>query len=165
MYIAQIGMVGAAAAGALFASAAGYDPASRGDLPSGPQQVLSQPTAHPTDGDAYATTSPSVGAAGNADYIIGTDWLPGGRHSPPQMAAIFDLPPLPEYEPLRYADVTMPPVVSISDTSVELATVEAITERSDEFSQVLVADDQGGRQIDDVDHRPDPGPALGEPSI
>jgi hypothetical protein len=156
------GMLIAVAAGGLLGGALQYDPFSLGDTPRGPQQILSQPRTAPSS-EVYDYPSPPFVSGVVPDYVVGTDWVPGGRRTAPLTAAVFDLPP---YEPPPpYAGQYAYEEPAYAPPIAELPRPDPVTESAGEIAQIALADRQGGGQIDDLAHRPDPGALIGEPAI
>ena len=111
MNILYGGMAVAALAGAIAGSGIKYDPNALPDRPRGPQQIYSQAQDY-SYSEIYGY-APIVYREGSVpDYVVGTDWLPGGRHSLPPLEAMFDIPEpkLPTYDPapvsLAYVSTT-----------------------------------------------------------
>jgi len=162
MNVVYGGMVIAAAAGALLGGGLQYDPNRLGDTPRGPQQILSQEGEYaPSAYDGSSSIDFPTGVA--PDYVIGTDWLPGGRQTQPLTAAIFDLPPYEPPPPYEGQYVYEEP--SYLAPAFDLSRTDPVIDGPRQVPQVVVVDGQGGGQIDDLAHGPDPSTLVGEPSV
>ncbi len=163
------GMVIAAAMGALTGGTIQVQHYFPGDRPGGPQQIYSVPGVH-GDQEAYGYTAITFPSGPFADFVIGRDWLPGGRHDRAAQQASYTLP---VYEPLPVDEADLFKKYGIWDYAAVAATpapapvassAQAATDHAREAVEVIRIDSEGGGQIDDLAHRSDPGAQVSEPA-
>ena len=156
------GMLIAVASGALLGGALQYDPRGLDDTPRGPQQILSQ-DSDAVSSEVFGYSDAPIASGVVPDYVIGTDWIPGGRRSQPLTAATFDLPPYEPPPPYQGQYVYEEP--DYARPIDDLPRLDAVIDRAGQSAQIAIVHHQGGGQIDDLAHRPDPGARLGEPPV
>lgn len=140
--------------------------------PKGPQLVYSAERAYGPQ--APSTGWASIGPGPVGDWVYGTDWV---HPKPPsenyqtaayvEPAPLEDTPVAPPAAPPVYQSVaaryTIP---SVDGSGVAVSVwrdVEPAADHRGQLRQVIVVDDQRRGQVDDLSHRPDPGPQAGEP--
>lgn len=150
--LAGIGI--AVAVGAFAGGAIQVDAQQMWDRPGGPQQIYSMPEEYGEEAYAYSTVEFPSGPF--ADYVVGSDWMPGGRHNRPYQTAYgpeaFELSRVNYY--VDDLDVPAPPS-GIEAKSAAQAAQQAV--------EITLADRQAGRQIDNLAHGTDEAPLLDEP--
>ena len=164
------GIAGAVVIGALSGGALRADPYQLGDRPRGPQQIYSLPTEEGYH-EAFGYAAIEFPSGPFADFIIGTDWLPGGRHSQPVVtyAATYELE---DYDTMRerlyakylapyFPDFPDPPPAPAAELAIES---EPAANSASEPVEIVFADDEARRQVDDLAHRTDEAALFHEPA-
>ena len=143
-----IGMAAAAVSGILLGNVLRIHPYTFYENDGGPQQVYSKARDYVSN-DAEGQILYRPGSV--PGYVVGTDWLPGGRHNRPVEIEVAAIEPAPQ------ADV--PPQF------IQASTAEPAPDRAGELPKISLADHQGGGQIDYLAHRADEDAVLGEPTV
>jgi len=159
------GMLIAAAVGAITGGVIKVAPDYAGDRPLGPQQIYSQPRLY-SGGESSAYGAIKYPSGAFADFVIGTDWLPGGRYNRPievAYAPIYE-PYAPDMAALeaKYrisVDLPSPPPRETLDVQAESA-----ADRGREAVDVIPVNSEGGGQVYDLAHGSDPDALVSEPS-
>lgn len=171
--------VATAAVGGLLMGAA-FRP-SANDLheqPTGPQIVA----YGAWEGDTGSASLLIARSGPTPEYVIGTDWTRPGNYQT-DVAAIFDTQAY--VEPVSYplaaeavpaVEVSAPVRISYasldgdilhgarSAASSAVDALESFDDSARQSGEVVSADDQGGRQIDDLAHGADPDAVVSEPA-
>jgi hypothetical protein len=162
MQVLYAGMAVAAAIGALAGAGMQVDPYQLGDRPNGPQQIYSMPVEYGHH-EAWAYSMIEFPSGPYADFVIGTDWLPGGRHDRPIQVSYapydpsdFELTKVDYY--LDDLDIPSPP----APPPLELE-AKAATDAAQEAVEIVRADHQAGSEVDDLAHGPDEAAFVGKP--
>jgi hypothetical protein len=165
------GMVIAAAVGVLAGGAVRVDPYQLGDRPRGPQQIFSMPTEWGSQ-EVLGYASIEYPSGPFADHVIGTDWLPGGRHDRPYGGAAwnytadaFEIEDIETMKARLYAkyDIPLFPDPPAPPPAEAYLDAEPLPDRAAEVPQIVLADYQGRGQVYDLAHGSDPGAEVSEP--
>jgi len=158
------GMLIAAAAGLLAGGAMRVDPYAPGDRPRGPQQIYSMPVEYGVH-EAYGYTEADFRVGPTPDYVVGTDWLPGGRYDRPAPAASFIDEGLEAIRARLYAKYEIPayepPPAPPPPTPLQ---AEAAADSASEHVEIVLANHQTGGQVNDATHWSDPDAQVSEPA-
>lgn len=157
MQVLYAGMAVAAALGLTTGGVMRVDPYAPGDRPRGPQQIFSQPQAYGVH-DAFAYTGAVSASNPYADYVIGTDWLPGGRYDRPYRVEAFRDESIEEMKARLYAKYDIP---NFEPPPLE---TEPAPDRTGKEAQIVLADHQAGGQVNDASHWSNPDALVSEPA-
>lgn len=164
------GMAIAAAAGALFGGAMQSNAFQANDRPRGPQQIYSMPNEYGEE-EAYAYSTIEFRSGPYADFVIGTDWLPGGRHDRARQYALTSYTEPEAYEPVKvslYSDYEMPTPSPATYQPLRyeygsVAEAKSAADAATEAVEIAPVDDEAGGQIYDLAHRADEQAFVEEP--
>ncbi len=150
--LAGIGI--AVAVGAFAGGVMQVDAQQMWDRPGGPQQIYSMPEEYGEEAYAYSTIEFPSGPF--ADYVVGSDWMPGGRHNRAYQTAYG-----PEAFELSRANYS----ADDREIPAPLSGVEAksAAQAGEEAVEITFADRQARRQIDNLAHGADEATLLNEP--
>jgi hypothetical protein len=141
--------------------------------PNGPQLVMTPPRTYSFWEHDPAPIDASYPGGVMPDYVLGTDWVYG--RAPPAVApvvmartaaysdaaALQDAAPTP-IKPVAEYRATLPYYEARLYAYLSGGKAEPAPQAPAQLIQYGVVHDQGGRQVDDVAHRPDPSPLGGE---
>lgn len=172
MQVLYAGMAIAAAAGALFGGTMQSNAFMPNDRPGGPQQIYSMPNEYGEE-EAYAYSTIEFRSGPYADYVIGSDWLPGGRHDTARMYALASFPEPEAYEPTKvslYEDYVMPTPSPATYQPLRyqyeygsVSQAKSAADAATEAVEVAPVDDEAGGQVYDLAHRTDEQAFFEEP--